>query len=143
MDYKDKILEKVADKACNKISTKVIRNLQKMTDCMLSGDDSSLRNIWDEICVQVQGEESFYWDTYLDTVSSLILKEISSLDEEIKQAIWFQTEEGLYWEDDEEDQEDIFDEDQISEHILKEYILSAAGNWTNQRIEKYLDRDYD
>jgi len=36
-----------------------IRDLQSIKDCLLSGDDSPLRSIWEEICVQQQGELSF------------------------------------------------------------------------------------
>jgi len=43
MNYKDRIIEKIADKACNSISSRIVRSLQKMTDCMLSGDDMYIR----------------------------------------------------------------------------------------------------
>ena len=145
MHSKDWIIEKIAEKACNKITIKVIRYLQKMTDCLLSGDDTPLKNVWDEICVQVQDEESFFGDAYIDTISSLISKEINYLDEEIKQAIWFQTDEGLYWDEDEdEDQrEPYFDDNEILRHILSNYIIPSADNWTNLRIKKYLERSCD
>ncbi|MNJ54504.1 hypothetical protein D3C77_499460 [compost metagenome] len=32
-----------------RIIVSCIRDLQRMQDCLLSGDDSLLRNIWDEI----------------------------------------------------------------------------------------------
>lgn len=37
-----------------------IRDLQRIQDCLLSGDDSPLRSIWEEICVQQQRELSFF-----------------------------------------------------------------------------------
>jgi len=51
-----------------------------MSDGMQSGDDTPLKNIWDEVCVQVQGEESAMWDTYSETIQSLILGEVAGLD---------------------------------------------------------------
>ncbi|MBS3948993.1 MAG: hypothetical protein KGZ57_11990 [Dethiobacter sp.] len=55
MNYKDKIISDIAESACEIIAKKVIRKLQQLKD-MLSGDDTPLKNVWDEICVQVQGE---------------------------------------------------------------------------------------
>ena len=56
MKYKDKIIQHVAAEACKEISAKTIRALRKMTEGMQSGDDTPLRNIWDEVCVQMQTE---------------------------------------------------------------------------------------
>jgi hypothetical protein len=57
------IVRAVAQKAAQRIAHKVIAELQLMTD-KLSGDDSELETTWDEICVQVQGEESIFWECY-------------------------------------------------------------------------------
>lgn len=138
MNYKDEIIYKIADKACKKISLKVIKNLQKMKGCHLSGD-SGLKNIWDEICVQVQGEESIFWDAYNDTIKPLILSEVKDIDEEIKQAIWFQTDEGLCWDEEAEEQDLLlFNLDQITDYIYNDYLWKYAADWTNNQIEKYL-----
>ncbi len=146
MDYRDKIISDIAEKECKRISRKVILALQKMTEDMQSGGDSPLKNIWDEICVQVQYQESEMWDAYLLTVSQMILPEVEKLDKHIKQAIWLQTHEGLNWDEDEnyEDSKTApFCEDDITRHILHSYILTAAEDWTNKRIEKYLEGDFD
>lgn len=149
MNYLDKIISDLAEAAGKRLSRKVIRSLTKMTDGMQSGDDTPLKNIWDEICVQVQDEGSVMWDDYLDTIQSLILGEVVALDAATKQAIWLQTDEGIDWKFDNEDQEDqennegqevpIVCED-IAKYILDGFVLSAAGTWTNKRIEKYLER---
>lgn len=35
-----------------------IKSLEEMCgDCLLSGEDSGLKNVWEEVCVQVQDEE--------------------------------------------------------------------------------------
>lgn len=114
-----------------------------MTDGMQSGDDTPLKNMWDEICVQVQGEQSGMWDDYEDTISSLILSKVEGLDSVTQQAIWLQTDEGTDWSVDNEDQDGqeipIVCED-IAKYILDGFMLSAAANWTNRRIERYLQR---
>ena len=149
MNYQEEIISDLARRACNTLSRKVIRSLRKMTDCMQSGDDTFLKNIWDEICVQVQGEESVMWEDYMDIIESLILGEVAGLDAATEQAIWLQTEEGIDWSLDTENREvsedqkvPIFCED-IAHYILKDFVLSDAANFTNKRIEKYLEREFD
>lgn len=144
MNYRDKIISEMAGIECKRVSRKVVRELQKMTEGMQSGDDTPLKNIWDEICVQVQGEQSMFWELYLDTVRFFIQAKIEALDAKTKQAIWLQTNEGLDWAIDNEDRETMaFSEDDIIDHILHDYVLSKAADWTNKRIEKYLEREFD
>ena len=137
MDARDKIIWKLANRACNRISRRVIRTLQNMTEGMQSGNDSRLKNIWDEVCVQVQGQESMMWEAYLDTMRSVIVRALPQVDLEAKQAIWLQTSNGLDWEANEESEDTPADDDDIAEYILNEYVRSAAADWTNSRIEKY------
>lgn len=54
MNYKDDIIRHVANEACEEVSAKVVRSLRKMTEGMQSGDDSPLKTVWDEVCVQRQ-----------------------------------------------------------------------------------------
>ena len=137
MDPRDRIISRIADHECERISRKVIRSLQRMTEGMQSGDDSVLRNVWDEVCVQVQGQESLMWDGYLDTMSGMIASCLSGLDAAVKQAIWLQTKNGMDWEVGEEEKEILYSDDEIVDYILDDYLLSSAANWTNDRIEKY------
>lgn len=51
MNYRDKIILDIAESACETIAKKVIRKFQQSKD-MMSGDDTLLKNVWDEICVQ-------------------------------------------------------------------------------------------
>lgn len=140
MNYKDNIIADISGRECKRLSMKVIRFLQKMTEGMQSGDDSPLKNIWDEVCVQVQGEESVLWDAYLDTIQALIAGEVAGLDTATKQAIWLQTNEGSEWDIENEDPTSIpFSEEDISIFIMDSYVLSVAADWTNQRIQKYLE----
>lgn len=104
---------------------------------MQSGDDSGLRNVWDEVCVQVQGQESVMWDVYLDTISGIIAGYLSGLDDAVKQAIWLQTNNGMDWEPSEEEKDTPSSEEDIADYILTDYLLSSAANRTNDRIEKY------
>lgn len=63
-----RIVKAVADVAAKRIARRVILALQKMHQTP-SGDGSELVTTWDEICIQVQNERSFFWDgirAYID-----------------------------------------------------------------------------
>lgn len=141
MDSQDKILRSIANRECSRVARKVVRTLQGMTQGMQSGDDSGLRNLWDEICVQVQGEESAMWGGYSHTICALIAKNISGLTTELKQAIWLQTDEGADWLFDEGPGDVPYSEDDIAAYMLQDFVLHIAADWSNKRIEKYLESD--
>lgn len=144
MHYQDKIIFDITQRECQSLSRKVIRALTNMTKEMQSGDDSPLKNVWDEVCVQVQGEESVMWDAYLETIQQIIQTKLADLDRATKQAIWLQTNEGSEWSMDNEDNDTVYYcEEDIEFYIMHEFVLSAAADWTNRRIERYLMREYD
>ena len=138
------IIQAFAEEILQNITRRSISGLQKMT-ATLSADDSGLINTWDEICVQLQHQESYYWDTYDQTARAWISGHIEELKEHEKLAVWLQTEEGLDWQyEDEQEREEpppALDSD-IEEYILHQYLYEAAANWSNKRIRKYLNRFY-
>lgn len=150
--YYERLLSGQARQMGDSLVRKCIRNLKKCkkdSGMCLSGDDG-LENLWDEICVQVQGEQSMHWEAYLDYVTREIHRlaeaQFSQKDLEI---LWLQTDAFHSWWADasfpEEDQEAFladgtpskFLQQDVEDYLLGE-LLSAAANYTNQRIEKYL-----
>lgn len=128
------IVEALANSLVDKIAKKCIRGLQKL-DITLSGDPR-LKTTWDEICVQLQGEYSFYWDDYEDAVFNFAKAEVDKLELFEQMAIWFQTEES--WEyDQEEDEKPNFNQDDVYRYIKSE-IFKRGGNWSNKGIRNYL-----
>ena len=110
-----------------------------MTNGMQSGDDSGLKDIWDEVCVQVQAQQSIFWNLYSDTIWEIVAREVEKLDILIKQAIWLQTSEAAEL-DDEDDIDSIpYSDTEITDHIMHQYVLNAAANWSNERIREYLN----
>lgn len=158
---KEDIISYVAGNACNKISKRVVRELQKMTEDLLAGDDSGLKNIWDEVCVQIRHQYSIYWDFYVTQIESIISDELEKLDSITKRAIWLQTDQGKEWAEEEEEYQNYLKDQDFREYcsrrlinpdtndydivdfIMSSFVLSAAANWTNKRIGIYLDRDYE
>ncbi len=73
-----KILSALNKHYIDLISDRVISDLQKLRDkaFLLSGDDSGLKSVWEEICAHVQGGESMYWDAYENTIDNHISAEL-------------------------------------------------------------------
>jgi hypothetical protein len=113
---------------------------------MQSGDGTPLKNLWEEVCVQVQFGESIFWEVYKLHIDQLILSHIFSLSAPILQAIWLQTERGEQWlyEENEEDEcgmdsrEPTYCQEDIIDWILSR-VLMGAGEFNNERIDKYFE----
>ena len=110
----------------------------------MSGDDSCLANTWDEICVQIQHEESFAWDAYEQTVRAIVAGDVEELPIFERDAVWLQTPEGGDWDCDDEDERvsNPVVLDDIVSYVIRDYIYAQAGDWTNPRIRQYIDGSY-
>jgi hypothetical protein len=108
----------------------------------LTGDDSPLTSVWEEICVQVQGEESFYWEAYLETIDQYASSLVTPLSSNQKRALWLQTQEGLdrlRGNDRESDAANVpFDDLAIAE-LIRDRVLGLAGSYSNHRIDRCLE----
>lgn len=147
------LLSQKAEQMRDSLVKKCIRNLQKCkkdSNMCHSGDDSPLENLWDEICVQVQSEHSVYWELDTDYAAGEIhrLLETQCSPEDLK-ILWLQTKGFDAWYSRwcaEEVIQEAFHADGTPEEYnredvmdwLLEVLLSAAGNYTNKRIEKSL-----
>lgn len=135
------VVRSVAKNAAERITQRTIRALQEIKD-ILSGDDSELANVWDEICVQVQDEESIFWDTYDGIVSSSVRTFLNEVPQYELNALWLQTDAGWDWRYEEPDSRhpNPVNDDDIIRYICSEYIYPAADSWSNSRIRAFLDR---
>jgi hypothetical protein len=135
------IVRAVADQAAKRITRKAIATLQQMTDRM-SGDDSGLETAWDEICVQMQHEQSFYWDAYDDTVRAILAGHAAELSKHEREALWLQTDAGNDWDCKEPEDREAYPvcDDDIVNYLANEYVYGEAERWSNARIRAYLER---
>jgi hypothetical protein len=142
VDFRERLIKELADAEAKRICRRVILTLQKMKDCLLSGDDTELGNVWDEVCVQVQYEESYYWDSYVETVERVIATQVERTPTRIKQALWLQTDAALDWLLDHEDDKESppYNVDDITNYLLHEYVLLEAGRWSNKKILAFIER---
>ncbi len=142
--------EDVAQLLAQDIGERLVRRtilaLQGMTESLLSGPDSGLTNVWDEICVQVQFDHSLYWDLYDAMVYQTVDAYVAELKDYERFALWLQTYAGESWVIQFEDEPDGAEPDVILDdlvaYIVATYVYGAAANWQNERIRTYLDRQY-
>lgn len=104
MGVHEQLIRHLADDAGRQVAERAAKYLRSLRVC-LSGADSGLENTWEEFCVQVQSDESFFWDAYVDTVKDAIEGELTSVQPHELIAMWLQTDAGIDWAADEEEGE--------------------------------------
>lgn len=108
----------------------------------LSGDDSPLRDIWDEICAQQQGDKSFYWSAYEEIIEQILQDKVNHLDHASKLALWAQTNDGFDWiydhYEDENGLEQVSANHDTVVAYLKQLLLRQAADENNERVKRYL-----
>lgn len=115
-----------------------MRVLDRMRDCLLSGDDSVLVSVWEEICVQVQGEQSLHWAAYDETAYRVVELEVGRLPRPVVVALWLETIPGENWLCEQEDQDASppYCIDEVAEHVLG-IVYRMASDWSNRRIRAF------
>lgn len=127
----------------------------------LSGDDSNLESTWEEICVQVRGEKSFFWKDYESAMRDAVLGVLLFLDREVLESLWLHSDDGwdLLYDLKADEKEGLtkqagykppdipVDDEAIARNIIADHLLPLADNYSNSRIEEFLypgcdDTDY-
>lgn len=136
-----------ATQITDKIIMEAIDALQKMDSGEMLSCDSGLKNVWEEVCVQVQDEYSCFWDTYVETIESLLDGYVAMLDTDARLALWAVTDEGWdYIYDHRTEDVGVDDVPVMAGEIvakLKDALLSAAADFDNPRIAKFIARHED
>lgn len=139
-----RIARELGEAVTKRLITGCIRDLQAMKENLLSGEDSGLENIWDEICVQQQQEQSIYWDVYQATMDTFIEHRVDQLLPHELDAVWFLTQEGDDWDTELEEERDAYPvmaQDVVA--YLQGELLTAASDWSNARISVYIESGYE
>jgi hypothetical protein len=147
VDPKNKIVDELATRVCERVSRKIILKLQK-----LPSGYGNLKSMWDDICFQKQTEQFISWNLYDDAVKGLVSGFIENLEHYEQAAIWLQTDTGFDWHwdlmaaADREDASVVRDDknvqipliiDEIVEYVANEYVYYQAGRWSNRRITDF------
>ena len=128
----------------NQISTSVINQLQSLKDeCYLQfGDDSGLQNVWEEYCVQVQGEETMIMNIHEDMIADYAMDEIKKLPIEVQILLSYMGSKSGDYELPENENPYILCEDWIIKEISSN-IWRKAADYESQNITSYLTGLYE
>lgn len=61
-----------ASQLSDKLIKDAIQSLAAMDSQEMISGDSGLKNVWEEVCVQVQDEQSIYWEAYVETMEGVL-----------------------------------------------------------------------
>ncbi len=144
-----RIVNAWAGKLATRIVEVVIGELKGM-EAALSGD-SGLENAWEEICAQVQGEESSDWSAYEDVIESLLYAGVQCLDKEAQLALWAVTDQGWdYIDEHHADSNGIAGVPLNAGDIVAKLageVLAAAADYESPSLYRYIrgedDPEYD
>lgn len=147
MRVEERIIGAWADQLAERLVAKTIAALKKMgKDCMLSGD-SGLKNVWEEVCVQVQFEYSIDWDTYETVIDDLLSGYAGALERSALLALWATTDEGSDWINVNCDASNGYDQAPLNIGAIAEKlrgdVLSAASDYKSLAVQRYLRQAYD
>ena len=141
-----RIVQALAESVCQRVARRTITALQSMSapNMLLSGEDSGLTNVWDEICVQLQNEYSYSWGAYVESMRAMVDFYVEELPTWECEAVWLQTPEGDEWDCEDEDEREPYPviSSDITNYILNDYVLSMGNDWSTPRIRAYLNRCY-
>lgn len=121
-----------------------------MRDGMQFGRDAGLASLWDEICVQIQGEQSVMWSAHDGIVRSMLWGLVTATCNLERVAVWLQTKAGIDWlcNADEEDLECLrWEQTPVSTDDVVDYLVQElhnhAANWENRRIRHFIESRYE
>ena len=142
-----KLLRKQSQLVGTRIARATARDLKLYRDNLLSGPDSGLRNVWDEICVQVQGERSFFWDAYRDMAMPHLAHHIDALPDVRRRLLWAGSPDGMMWIDEHEeakysppvpgDDVPTGDTDDVANWVFDCCLVPLADAYRSRRIERF------
>lgn len=119
-----------------------IQRLQALKGRNLLSGDSGLQSVWEEICVQMQGQASHFWDVYMSVLESVLAGHVATLNDSDQRALWMATDAG--WDylydlqaDDPASLEIPVDVIDIVD-MLRTAVLKAADDFESPAISRYL-----
>ncbi len=139
MDRQTRLLLDLNQYHIEQISKKVIAELVELNDenLLLSGNDSGLKNVWEEICAQQQQERSDDWEGYEATIENFIGSELEVQPQPVNDLLIYLAKIEV-----EEGQEEFSNTEYVVKAILSN-ILAKAEVFKNHNITRFLEQDFD
>lgn len=155
----EEVLKRFSSEISRRICGRAMKDLRNM-NAANPQTESQLANFWEEICVQLQAEDWYFWDEYDKTAHSVVAKYVQKLRRHETMAIWFQTEEGFLWlttpvASDEhfqsldegergvlraESQRPEISTADIVRYIVEDHLYRIAAEYSNNRIRRHLEQ---
>lgn len=130
-----KIISEITDYFLNKVVQKVIYDIHRTPkEAMTSGDDTSLKSVWEELCVQVQDDHFDSWDLLDDMVKTICTDRFEELPYAVQVAISYEASINYRQAFDE-----IYSDSELAADLIKEKVYDVAINYENKNIKKYLN----
>jgi len=83
----------IVDAMYDAVVKKVIAEIKALPDnCRQSGDDSCLKDVWEEFKYQMQREQSGMFEMYEDVIRDICERELSRLNSEQQRLLWLWSE---------------------------------------------------
>ena len=128
------------------MAEQVRTDMAGMDEPMLSGADSGLTSVWQEICAQAQGEESFFWDQYQEVAVGMIGFRVEELPKTEQEMLWLATEAGWDWlydvvnaGNDPAPVHPGIDTEAVAEWIWTEFLRPLAEDDDHPNVARYLE----
>src|SRR5262245_50759121 len=109
--------------------SQVLADIKSLPDgCRQSGDDSKLKDVWEEYKYQIQRDESGMFDLYVQVIRDICARRVQSVERDQQQLLWLWTEGYLdLWADKEEVALDDWNPEAIAAELY-ERVSDVAGN---------------
>ena len=142
-----RVVSEHARALARKIGLQVAADLQRMRKPHLSREDSGLKSVWHEICVQVQGEESVFWDAYDQLMRDHVLSRLQPMSAPELEMLWLRTEPGWDWLWDVVNAKEGgappnpgVDQDAIARWIVHEFLRPLAEEDESSSVSRFLEK---
>ncbi|NRF68988.1 hypothetical protein HLB44_18500 [Aquincola sp. S2] len=140
MSIQAAVVRQWATEIAARAAARIVRQLAKMPATQ-SGGDSELRSGSEEFCAQVQGDESFFWDEYQDTVKQCISGALVRLPHLQMVAMWPPSDAGDAWLDENGKGRElpaVYEPDVVE--VVYRVVWRLADDSKIPRVARYLAR---
>ena len=121
---------------------RVVRKIKRLPkNCMQSGDDSPMRNVWEEWVVQVQGQQSIFFEFYESTIMGICREVVEALPKEEQGLLWLWSDGWYDWDEEEDGGEIPYGDQVVADLELQIYsrlVFHAGSIELPPRLQEYL-----
>lgn len=136
MDESD--LSSIIEVKFDRYVRRIINRIKRLPkECRLSGDDSPLRNVWEEWISQMQGEHSLAFGVYEETIRLICRGVAESLPREEQGLLWMWTDDYLGWEGNDIPYGDPVIE-ALEDELYRRVCTAACNVELTPRLERYI-----